>query len=93
MASKHPAARHRRACWYTAGHGGKSFGRYRQWAPVLTSQRTASSTARRSCFRWSASSRSRVRCGTANAHSSSVTSLGYGFRSELIPLKMAATNR
>jgi hypothetical protein len=51
IASKHPAASHRRACWYTAAHGGRSLGRYRQWPPVLTSQRTALKTDRRSCVR------------------------------------------
>lgn len=86
MASKHPAESHRRACWYTASHGGKSCGNSRHGAPDLTSQRRALSTSRRSWTRWCASSRSRVRYGAANAHSSSVTSVGYAFRASLIPL-------
>ena len=84
MVSKHPAASHRRACWYTACHGGKSCGRNRHGLPVLTSQRRALNTSRRGWSRCPASSRRRVRYGAANAHSSSVTSLGYGFRGVLI---------
>lgn len=34
-ASKQPAANQRWACWYTAVHGGRSFGIQRQGAPVF----------------------------------------------------------
>jgi len=34
-ALKHPAASQRRACWRTAGQGGRAFGLHRQGAPVF----------------------------------------------------------
>jgi hypothetical protein len=44
--SNAPLSSHRRACWYTAAHGGKSCGRNRQEQPVLTTYRTASNSSR-----------------------------------------------
>jgi hypothetical protein len=35
----------------------------------------------------------RARYGAANAHSSSVTSVGYGFRAALMPLKYGPPTR
>ena len=34
--SEEPAASQRRACWYTAAHGGRSCGIHRHWPPVFT---------------------------------------------------------
>ena len=54
-------------------------GMYRHGEPVRTIQRTALNTSRRSCSRCGASSLISVRYDTTNSHSSSDTSLGYGF--------------
>jgi len=80
MAWNTPAASHRRACWYTAAHGGRSLGMYRHGDPVRTTHRTALNTSRRSWSRCGASSRISARYGAANAHSASLTSLGYALR-------------
>src|SRR5512141_2085923 len=52
---------------------------YRQGEPVRTIQRMALKISRRSCSRCGASSFISVRYGATKSHSSSVTSLGYGF--------------
>src|SRR4051795_862643 len=52
---------------------------YRHGLPVRTTQRIALNTSRRSCSRCGASSLINVRYGVTNSHSSSLTSLGYGF--------------
>lgn len=86
IASKQHTVGHRRACWYTAAHGGKSCGKKRHSAPVLTSHQSASNTSRDECSRCGASSRINVWYGATNAHSSSETSLGYAFRASLMNL-------
>ncbi len=60
---------------------GRSCGSIRHDAPARTSQRSALNTSRRLCARCGASSASSARYGATSAHSSSATSLGYGFRS------------
>src|SRR5919205_923509 len=80
IASKQPAAIQRWVCWYTTGQGGSSCGSNRQGAPARTIQRRALKTSRSSYRRWPASSGSSARYGATNAHSSSVTSVGYGLR-------------
>src|SRR4051812_11989756 len=80
IASKQPALIQRWVCWYTSSHGGRFVGSIRHAAPARTIQRSALKTSRNSYFRCGASSRTRARYGATNAHSSSLTSLGYGFR-------------
>src|SRR6185437_14577137 len=79
MASKHPARSHRWVCCCTTHHGGISWGIMRQEQPARTSQRKALNTSRKLCVRCGASSFISVRYGAQNSHSSSLTSLGYGF--------------
>jgi len=79
IASNTPDASQRWLCWYTTSHGGRSLGIYRHGEPVRTIQRMALNTSRRSCSRCGASSFISVRYDATKSHSSSVTSLGYGF--------------
>jgi hypothetical protein len=65
-------------------HGGKSCGIMRQAVPARTSQRKPLNTSRNASTRCGASSRIKVKYGTTNAHSSSVTSVGYAFLSILL---------
>ena len=58
----------------------KLVGTMRQGAPARTIHRKALKTSRSSCRRCGASGVIRVRYGATNAHSSSVTSVGYGLR-------------
>src|ERR671921_2231508 len=59
---------------------GRSWGMYRHAEPVRTTHLSPFKTSRRSYSRWGASSRTSARYGATNVHSSSATSLGYGFR-------------
>src|SRR5215211_4165879 len=59
---------------------GRSWGMYLHADPVRTIHLSPLKTSRRSCSRWGASSLTSARYGARNAHSSSETSLGYGFR-------------
>src|SRR3954452_11530578 len=80
IASKQPSLIQRWVCWYTNSHGGRLVGSIRHDAPARTIHRSPLKTSRNSYFRCGASSRTRARYGATNAHSSSLTSLGYGFR-------------
>src|SRR5919107_1769784 len=53
---------------------------YRHAEPVRRTHLSPFKTSRRSYSRWGASSRTSARYGATNIHSSSETSLGYGFR-------------
>lgn len=70
-------------------HSGKSCGIIRHGAPARKNQRRILKTRRRSCSRCGASSRINLGYGATNAHSSSVTSLGYESRFLAMPFHRA----
>src|SRR5262249_2971346 len=87
--SKQPARNQRWVCCCTAVQGGRSLGIILQGQPARINQRSPLNNSRKECVRCGASSFISVRYGTQKAHSSSLTSLGYAFRTFAIPRVMA----
>ena len=67
------------------GTGGQSCGMSRQALPERVIQRSPLKTSRKRCSRCGVSSVIKVKYGATNAHSSSLTSVGYAFLS-ILPL-------